>query len=80
MFYSGFTNELIIRCVDCKKEIRVPCSIQQWGEYSKVPREKSIQNIFPEMSIENRETFISGMCSDCQEKFFESEDINELNS
>jgi len=73
MFYNGFKDELITRCIDCKKEVRVPCTIQQWSEYSKVPREKCIRDIFPEMSPENREAFISGMCPECQKKLFGEE-------
>jgi hypothetical protein len=77
MFYSGFTNELIIRCVDCKKEILLPCTKEQYIEYRKIPREKAIRDIFPEMSPENREAFISGMCSECQKSFLERKESNK---
>lgn len=32
-----------------------------------------VQNAFPELTAENREFLISGMCRDCQEKIFGEE-------
>lgn len=71
MFHFLFPNQIHCTCIDCKKEILLPCTKEQYIEYRKIPREKAIQDIFPEMSIENRELFISGMCPECQNSFLE---------
>ena len=68
MFHFLFLNQIHCTCIDCKKEILLLCTKEQYIEYSKVPREKCIRDIFPEMSPENRELFISGMCPECQKK------------
>lgn len=62
-----FENEtLYVRCDVCCKEEKVPCTEDQYYDF--VNGRKVIQDIFPEVSPDVREMFLSGWCGDCFDK------------
>ena len=65
------------RCRCCKNIIQIPCSDEtyvaaQFWNAATDPR--PIQEVFPDMSPENREMFVSGICSSCWNVMFGEED------
>ena len=60
-------------CPFCGKRTYITVSEKQYYAYmsdSYTP----IQDIFPDLTIQQREALISGMCYNCQEEFFSVED------
>lgn len=65
------------RCRCCKNIIQIPCSDEtyvaaQFWNAATDPR--PIQEVFPDMSPENREMFVSGICPTCWNVMFGEED------
>lgn len=58
-------------CPFCGTPTTVNCRESEWLAYE---NGALAQDAFPEMDLHTRETLISGMCPDCQSKFFEVED------
>ena len=68
------------RCRCCKNIIQIPCSDEtyvaaQFWNAATDPR--PIQEVFPDMSPENREMFVSGICPTCWNVMFGEEDETE---
>lgn len=66
--YIPQDKEVYVQCRTCKKIYTFPCSAKQWkmlnGGYV-------IQQVFPRMSADDRELFVSGMCGACFDAMFE---------
>ena len=65
------------RCRCCKNIIQIPCSDEtyvaaQFWNAATDPR--PIQEVFPDMSPENREMFVSEICPTCWNVMFGEED------
>lgn len=65
------------RCRCCKNIIQIPCSDEtyvtaQFWNAATDPR--PIQEVFPDMSPENREMFVSGICPTCWNVMLGEED------
>jgi hypothetical protein len=56
------------KCNECGYYVIISGNSQQWLEYDE--GEILIQNIFPEISAEDREIMLSGICGDCFDKIF----------
>lgn len=50
-------------CNRCGKKIPITGSKEQWDEY--YSRARNIQDIFPELSPDDREVLLSGICGEC---------------
>lgn len=57
-----------IKCKECGKEYKFDITEEQYNKY--ISGEGLIQDIFPEISSELREMFISRICPDCWNKIF----------
>ena len=57
-----------IKCNECGKEYKFDITKEQYNKY--INGEGLIQNIFPEISGELREMFISRICPECWNKIF----------
>lgn len=57
-----------IKCKICGKEHKFDITKEQFNKYAN--KEDLIQNIFPEISSELREMFISRICPDCWNEIF----------
>ncbi len=61
------------RCGTCQIEYQIEVDSEQLERYDKGI--EHVQNIFPEMSAENREFFfISGICGKCWDEMFSDEE------
>lgn len=65
------------RCRCCKNIIQIPCSDEtyvaaQFWNAATDPR--PIQEVFPDVSPENREMFVSGICPTCWNVMLDEED------
>lgn len=63
-------NEVIIKvnCEICNEEHWFDMTQLQYKRWTK--QKDLIQNIFPEMSVDEREILVSGICSSCYDKMF----------
>lgn len=69
----GSTTILLVPCFACGETSEMRVRTKDFENYA---RGMLVQDAFPTMSIENREIIVSGMCKECQEKYFnEEEDI-----
>ena len=73
--------KLTQKCVYCGNEKSIIIPIQDYVAY--LQGESSIQEVFPEMSPDDREFFfISGICPDCWDRMFQEpsseEDIDAI--
>lgn len=69
------------QCRMCKKEKSIIISMEDYITW--LQGKKNVQDIFPEMSADDREFFfISGICSDCWDKLIvepsSEEEINKI--
>lgn len=56
-----------LKCPECGKE---PMSVNITEEqYSRFKKEH-IQDVLPELNVNERERFVSGLCSECWDKIF----------
>lgn len=63
---------VIITCPKCKTEHGIEMTHQQHREWQ--TGKKHIQNIFPNLSPDDREMLISGICSKCWDEIFGDEE------
>ena len=57
-----------IWCISCSKNVSIVASREQWNKYHN--GNEKIQDIFPELSANEREILITGMCSECFDEIF----------
>lgn len=55
------------QCVDCGTEFKFCFTPEQWQRYMEG---NHVQRVFPELSDDDRELFISGVCGKCFNKLF----------
>jgi hypothetical protein len=60
-----------IDCVDCGDCVEIPCTREQAMRRS---RGEGVSAVFPELSAELREMFISGICPKCWDKIFAADE------
>ena len=67
-------KEIVIACTCplCGAITDVTVSLEQYNKYKFT--DALIQDVFPELSLQTRETIISGMCFPCQEGFFDDDE------
>ena len=63
-----------VQCAFCGKYKMIPMTLDQWNLYCSQDR-PHIQDIFPELSADDRELLISYTCPECWDKMFS--DIGE---
>ena len=65
---------LDVQCRLCGESKWLDCTVEQMMEYA-LPRteRRLMQEIFPDLSIQDRELLISGTCDTCWQKMFGSE-------
>ena len=63
VFYDDELQHLHAYCSECNGTFIIPCTPDQYDRYTN--RREVIQNIFPELSPQDREILISGMCGYC---------------
>ena len=69
---------LAVDCRLCQEITHIPCTDEQLAELEKPRSERRfMQDIFPDLSIGDRELLISGTCNTCWQKLFGSEDEEE---
>jgi len=69
---------MVVDCRVCQEFYYVPATPEQQEELDKPRSErKFMQDIFPELSIEDRELLISGTCGTCWNKLFPDEEEGE---
>lgn len=59
---------MIFKCRECGEYLDIPMTRKDYEEYT--TRQRKIQDIFPDMSIENREFLLTEECPKCQEQLF----------
>lgn len=68
---------LVVDCRICGEFYQIPATPEQQAELDKPRAErKFMQDIFPDLSLGDRELLISGTCSTCWDKMF-PEDTEE---
>ena len=60
--------ELAVTCPFCSKWSKVRITKEKFERYAE--GKEKVQDIFPELSADDREILISGICLDCQKKVF----------
>lgn len=65
-------------CPFCGHQTDVTCTYEQYREYTLNPR-ALVQDVFADKDVHTRETIISGMCKDCQDRFFTDDDEDDCN-
>lgn len=63
MFYDEDTGTLEVWCTECGGRFEIPCTPKQYECLDN--RTDVIQKIFPKLSPDIRELFVSGMCGVC---------------
>ena len=69
------TTTVICHCPLCGTISHVTCDADAYDRYATT--RTPIQEIFPDMDLHTREILISGMCLDCQARFFVEDDEDE---
>lgn len=64
-----------IQCPFCGKEYEVEVKLEDYWAWQ---MGELAQNAFPYLSATERESLISGMCPDCQAKFFKEDILDDL--
>ena len=62
--------ELTYVCPFCSEWSKVRISKDKFERYAE--GKEKVQDIFPELSADDREILISGICLDCQKKVFDN--------
>lgn len=75
-------HEGVLRCkcvMGCQKLYDIPVTPEQFAEFNSGPASRHIQQIMPNVSPDDRELLISGMCGTCFDVTFadEEDDDNE---
>lgn len=68
VLYDNNKKTLCTMCKDCGRIVEIPCTPTQLKKYN---NGALIQQVFPNLSADDREIFQSGICNDCFEKIFE---------
>ena len=64
-----------VPCKFCKKDIIIHLTNKQYESLGKYNRgEGHIQDLLPDLTSDEREMFISGMCPECWAKIFDGEE------
>lgn len=65
-------NKVIIkkRCMLCGQIHKLEVPEEAWDEYTMNLTDRNIQDIFPELSADERELIISGICGTCFDRTF----------
>ena len=63
---------LAIKCPHCSKINNIYMSKKKYDEY--INQKDLIQNIFPDITPQEREILISGICPDCWNEIFSNND------
>jgi len=58
------------RCSVCGQEWIIMCSLDQFTRY--LEGNQNVQDIFPELDATDREKLITGWCSTCQDRMFDT--------
>ena len=69
---------IVVDCRMCEEFFQIPATPEQQEQLDK-PRSELMfmQDIFPELSLGDRELLISGTCGTCWDKLFPSEEEGE---
>lgn len=64
-------GELLLRCLDCKKEVKLPVTNEQYARW-----EGGVfaQNAFPQLNAGERELIMSGTCNECFDRIFKGQE------
>jgi hypothetical protein len=62
---------LHVECVECHRTILILCTADEWDAYK---HGLLIQDAFPNMSADEREMIISGICPKCWDVMFKEDD------
>jgi hypothetical protein len=72
------SHYVVVDCRMCQEFFYIPATPEQQEEMDKPRSErKFMQDIFPELPIEDRELLISGTCGTCWDKLFPHEEGDE---
>ena len=63
-------------CPFCGHQTDITCTYEQYREYTLNPR-ALVQDVFADKDVHTRETIVSGMCKDCQDRFFTEDEEEE---
>lgn len=55
-------------CISCNNHVNIIATEKQWEQYRNGV--KKIQDVFPELTPDEREIMITGMCGDCFDNIF----------
>jgi hypothetical protein len=73
--YSSADGVLRAKCVmGCQKLYDIPVTPEQFAEFNSGPASRHIQQIMPNLSADDRELLISGMCGTCFDTTFAEDD------
>jgi len=69
---------IVVDCRMCEEFFQIPATPKQQEELDKPRSERMfMQDIFPELSLGDRELLISGTCGTCWDKLFPHEEGDE---
>lgn len=68
--YQGNVTVLDIICPFCLKNTQIQVRTDLFNKYL---QGMHVQDVFPTMTVRERELLVSGICYDCQDVFFEEE-------
>jgi transposase len=63
---------IIQQCIHCGGETEWPITYEQWNDWQ--VKHKFIQEVFPEMSVDDRETMMNGTHPSCFNEIFKDMD------
>lgn len=66
---------LKVRCSQCQEVITLSITEQQYLDWKK--SNQNIQDYFPNVSADERELLISGVCGKCFDKMFAEDEIEK---
>jgi hypothetical protein len=65
---SGDKIAVIVKCIECGKDVSIIVNKKDLNRYNST--NDLVQNIFPYLSANEREIFISQICGECYDKIF----------
>lgn len=72
--YGKHEGVLRAKCVmGCQKLYDIPVTPEQFAEFNSGPASRHVQQIFPNLSADDRELLVSGMCGTCFDATFADE-------
>jgi hypothetical protein len=57
-----------IPCIDCPLQLEIPINLENFERW--IRKETLIQEAMPELNVDLREMFLSGICPDCWDATF----------